>query len=85
MSAPPTSFPDAGQHGANHTDDGKEAYYGIEPSEDDVRDDNPIERPTWNIEMSVESFLWHNVYLNFICKDTHNSPFFRKFAGIFNK
>jgi hypothetical protein len=43
MSAPPTSLPDAGQYGTNHTDYGYESYNGIEPPDDDVCDDYPIE------------------------------------------
>jgi len=57
MSAPPAALPDAGHHGAYHTDDGEESDDGKEPTEDDIRDDDPVERLSWNLEMSVESFL----------------------------
>ena len=63
MSAPPAAFPYTGHHGAYHTDDGEESYYGIEPTDDDVRDDDPVERLSWSLEMSVESFLYHTYVL----------------------
>ena len=43
MTAPPTPFPDAGHHGANHTNECDESNNGVEPSDDDIRDDDPIE------------------------------------------
>ena len=66
MPAPPTTFPDAGQYGADHANDGDESYHGEEPSEDDVRDDNPVERKSRGLKMSVESFLCHNCILPYL-------------------
>ena len=43
MSAPPAPFPNAGHHGTNHADECDESYDRIEPSDDDIRDDDPIE------------------------------------------
>ena len=43
MTAPPAPFLDAGHHGTNHTDECDESYNGIEPPDDDIRDDDPIE------------------------------------------
>ena len=60
MAAPPASFPDAGQHGANHADDGDEAHNGEEPRDDDIRDDDPVERLPWSLEMSMKLLLCHN-------------------------
>ena len=59
MSAPPASFPYAGHHGANHADDGDKPYYGEEPGEYNVCEDNPVEWQPWSLEMSVELFLYH--------------------------
>ena len=44
MSAPPATFKDARHHRADHTDDGQQANHWEEPAEDDVGDDNPVER-----------------------------------------
>ena len=75
MPAPPTTFPDAGQYGADHANDGDESYHGEEPSEDDVRDDNPVERKSRGLKMSVESFLCHCILIanNLQCKSTINT------------
>ena len=43
MPAPPASLPDAGHHGTNHTNECHEPHDGVEPSDDDIRDDDPIE------------------------------------------
>lgn len=69
MSAPPTSFPDASHYGTNHTDDGDESHYGKEPPDDDVSKNNPVERQSWSLKMSMKAFcvllLFHKalVYL----------------------
>ena len=57
MSAPPASFPDAGHHGANHADECDESYHRIEPSDDDIGDDNPIEIQSWSRKVAMEILL----------------------------
>ena len=59
MSEPPAPFKDARHHRADHTDDGQQANHWEKPSEDDVGDDDPVERQPWSLEMSMESFLCH--------------------------
>ena len=44
MSAPPATFKDARHHRADHTDDGQQANHWEKPAEDDVGDDDPVER-----------------------------------------
>ncbi len=63
MSTPPASLEYARHHRAYHTDDGEQSHYGEEPSEDDVGDDNPVERYPWRLKMSVKSFLCHIINL----------------------
>ena len=62
MSAPPASLPYAGQHGTNHTDECDESYYGIEPADEDIGDDDPIEIESWSgkVAMEILLFLLHN-------------------------
>jgi hypothetical protein len=43
MSTPPAPLPDTGNHGTNHADERNESHYRIEPSGNDIGDDNPIE------------------------------------------
>ena len=59
MSALPATFKDARHHRADHTDDGQQANHWEKPAEDDVGDDDPVERQPWSLEMSMESFLCH--------------------------
>ena len=59
MSAPPAALIDARHHGANHADKRQQSNHWEEPAEDDVSDDNPVERNPWSFKMSVESFLYH--------------------------
>ena len=66
MSAPPASFPDTRQNWANHADDSYESYHWEEPSKDDIRNNNPIERNSWSLKMSVETFLCHNCILPYL-------------------
>ena len=68
MSAPPASLPDAGHHGTNHTDECEETNHGIEPPDDDIGDDNPIEIQSWSRKVAMEILLFliiliHNPYL----------------------
>ena len=56
MSAPPATFKDARHHRADHTDDGQQANHWEKPAEDDVGDDDPVERQPWSLKMSMESF-----------------------------
>ena len=68
MSAPPASFPNASHHGTNHANECDESHYRIEPSDDDIRDDNPIEVYSWCRKVAMEFFLLHNPFcysLNF--------------------
>ena len=44
MSAPEAASPDAGEHRTYHTNEGHQAYHGEEPAQQDVGDDNPVER-----------------------------------------
>ena len=68
IAAPVASPPDGGQHRADHADDGYEAYHRIEPSYDKIGKENPIERHTLGIIMTVKVFLlflllFHVVFL----------------------
>ena len=62
MSAPPAPFPDASHHGTNHANECDESHYRIEPSDDDIRDDNPIEVYSWCRKVAMEVFLLHNPF-----------------------
>ena len=44
VATPPTAFPNAGEHRTEHTYQGKQTDDGIEPTDDEVGNDNPIER-----------------------------------------
>ena len=59
MPAPPASLPDAGHDRTNHAYDSNEPYYGEEPSEHEVCEDNPIEWLTGSVVVSVKSFSCH--------------------------
>ena len=64
MTAPPAPFPDAGHHGTNHTNECDESNNGVEPSDDDIRDDDPIEVLSWCRKVAMEVlFLLHSPYL----------------------
>ena len=56
MSAPPATLKDARHHWTNHTDKCQQANHWEEPAEDDVDDNDPVERQPWSLEMSMESF-----------------------------
>jgi hypothetical protein len=60
MSAPPAALKDARHHWSNHTDECQQANHWEKPAEDDVGDDDPVERQPWRLKMSMESLLCHN-------------------------
>lgn len=54
VTAPETSSPDGCQYGADHADEGNQSDRWIEPTHDEICEENPVERPSWSLEMTMK-------------------------------
>lgn len=62
VSTPPSTFPDARQYRTKHANNSQQSYHGEEPSKDEVGKENPIERLSWSLKMTIKTLflLFHN-------------------------
>lgn len=63
MAAPEAPSPYRGQHWTNHTDKRDESYDRIEPPDDDVGDDDPIEVQSRRSKMTMKIHLFLHLLL----------------------
>ena len=54
MAAPVSATPDGGQHRTYHADECQQANNRIEPCDDEVGEEYPIERQAFGLEMPVK-------------------------------
>ena len=59
MSTPPATFPNAHYYRTYHAYQSQQSYNGIEPTDNDVCNDNPIEGKTRSSKVSMKTFLCH--------------------------
>ena len=65
VAAPESATPNRGDHRSYHADKRQQTNDGEEPADDDICEDNPIERKPWSCEVTMKLFLFifHISYL----------------------